>query len=67
MDLRSSFLNKPRFGEEGRSRPPDGDFREFILNLEQHLEFISVNFRNVNKIVIRGDFNIDLKTSRRSR
>ena len=45
----------------------DLDFREFILNLEQHIEFISVNFGNVNKIVIGGDFNIDLlKTSRRS-
>ena len=47
-------------------RPPDGDFREFILNLEQHLEFISINFSNVNKMVIGGDFNIDLKTSGRS-
>ena len=48
-------------------RPPDGDFREFILNLEQNLEFISVNFSNVNKRVIGSDFNIDLlKTSGRS-
>ena len=47
-------------------RPPDGDFREFILNLEQHLEFILVNFSNVNKIVIGGDCNIHLlKTSGR--